>query len=96
MDDFLKEIERENIGRIECDVSLDKYTTYRVGGRACAIFYPKNVECLISFIRKARSNQITYKVLGFGSNLLFSDKKYQGVLIKLDEFNHIEFFKIFI
>ena len=92
MEEFLEEIEGENIGRIERDVSLAKYTTYRAGGVASAIFYPKNVDALISFISKAKSNQITYKVLGFGSNLLFSDKKYQGVLIKLDEFDHIEFF----
>ena len=62
MDEFLNEIEKENIGRIEYDVSLAKYTTYRVGGKACAIFYPKNVESLISFIRKAKRSQITYKV----------------------------------
>ncbi len=29
-------------------------------------------------------------VLGFGSNVLFSDKEYKGVIIKLDELNEIE------
>ena len=30
-------------------------------------------------------------VLGFGSNVLFSDDVYNGVIIKLDDFNDIEF-----
>lgn len=92
MNDFLKELEKDNLGKFEYDVSMDKHTTYRVGGVASAIFYPKNVDGLIRFIRKAKQNNIKYKILGFGSNLLFSEKRYEGVLIKLDEFNDIEFF----
>ena len=32
-------------------------------------------------------------ILGFGSNVLFSDKTYEGVIIKLNEFNNISFGK---
>ena len=32
-----------------------------------------------------------YKILGNGSNLIFSDKGYNGILIKLDNFNKLEF-----
>ena len=92
MNDILKELEKDNLGKVEYDVSMDKHTTYRVGGVASAIFYPKNVDGLIRFIRKAKQNNIKYKILGYGSNLLFSGKRYEGVLIKLDEFNDIEFF----
>ena len=35
-------------------------------------------------------NDIDYKILGNGSNLIFSDKPYKGVLIKLNELNHCE------
>ena len=92
MNDILKELEKDNLGKVEYDVSMDKHTTYRVGGVASAIFYPKNVDGLIRFIRKAKQKNIKYKILGYGSNLLFSGKRYEGVLIKLDEFNDIEFF----
>lgn len=91
MNKILKELEEINIGKIEKEVSLDKYTTYRVGGIASAIIYPKNVDSLIMLIKKLEANHIQYKILGFGSNLLFSSKRYDGVLIKLDEFNDLEF-----
>ena len=58
MNDILKELEKDNLGKVEYDVSMDKHTTYRVGGVASAIFYPKNVDGLIRFIRKAKQNNI--------------------------------------
>lgn len=92
MDDVVKQIEEAAIGRVEKNVSLSKYTTYRVGGVASVIVYPKNIDSLIQLIKILKANQVLYKILGNGSNLLFSDKKYEGVLIKLSEFDDIEFF----
>lgn len=92
MKEIIEELEKMNIGKIECDVSLDKFTTYRVGGIAAAIVYPKNVDNLKKLLEKIKSNNIPYKILGFGSNLLFSNKRYDGILIKLDEFDDVEFF----
>ena len=92
MNDVIKELEKANIGRVEKDVFLSKYTTYKTGGLARAIVYPKEVESLIKTIKILRRNNVKYKLLGNGSNLLFSDKKYEGVLIKLNEFDNVEFF----
>ena len=36
-----------------------------------------------------KENEIKYKILGNGSNLIFT-KYYDGILIKLDEFNTLE------
>lgn len=90
MIEFLKEVNKLNIGKVEKDVSLSKYTTYRVGGVAKAIIYPKNTEKLIELINLIKKYNYKYKMLGNGSNLLFSDNEYDGVLIKLSEFNNIE------
>ena len=92
MKEFLDELEDMNIGKIERNVPLYKYTTYRVGGIASAIVYPKNVDSLMKLIRFVRSKDIPFKILGFGSNLLFSSKQYNGILIRLDEFRNLEFF----
>lgn len=92
MNEFLMELDKMNIGKIERNASLDKYTTYRVGGVATAIVHPKNVDCLMKLVRKMDAMEIPFKVLGFGSNLLFSSKRYEGILIQLDEFDDIEFF----
>ena len=91
MNEVIQEIKNSNIGKIEENVSLKKYTTYRVGGIARIIVYPKDIDSLVRLIRILRNNSIDYKILGNGSNLLFSDKPYDKVLIKLSEFDWIEF-----
>ena len=91
MNDVIEKIKELNIGKIEENVSLKKYTTYRVGGLATAVVYPKNTASLVKLLRFLKSENIPYKILGNGSNLLFSDKTYEGILIKLSEFDKIEF-----
>lgn len=91
MNDIIQKIKEENICKIDEDVSLSKLTTYRVGGKASCIAYPKDINALVNLLKLLKSNGVKYKLLGNGSNLLFSDNDYQGVLIKLSEFNNIEF-----
>ncbi|MBQ6404445.1 MAG: UDP-N-acetylmuramate dehydrogenase [Bacilli bacterium] len=92
MDQYIDTIKELNIGKVEEYASLKKYTTYRVGGTARAIVFPQNIDGLVTLVRFLRENDILYKLLGKGSNLLFSEKNYNGILIKLDEFNDITFF----
>lgn len=91
MNDIIQKIKEENICKIDEGVSLSKLTTYRVGGKATCIAYPKDINELVNLLKLLKSNGVKYKLLGNGSNLLFSDNDYQGVLIKLSEFNNIEF-----
>lgn len=91
MQDFLKEVEKEDIGKVTKDVFISKYTTYKVGGLAKVIIYPKNIDKLVILCRLIKKYQLKYMILGNGSNVLFSDKTYDGVIIKLDNFNKIEF-----
>lgn len=91
MNDVIHKIEKLNIGRIDKNVSLSKYTTYKVGGIASLMVFPKNVEALIKLLRVIKQEKVQYKIIGNGSNLLFSDKNYEGIIIKLNEFDHIEF-----
>ena len=90
MEDIIKQIKQLNIGKVEDNVSLNKYNTYKTGGICSCLVYPKDVGKLISLLKLLRQNKIKYKILGNGSNLLFSDDKYEGVLIKLSEFNNLE------
>ena len=92
MEKIIQKIKELNIGKIEENISLKKYTTYRTGGVASCMVYPKNTQRLVKLIRFLKNENVSYKILGNGSNVLFSDKPYQGVIIKLDEFNKIEFF----
>ena len=84
-------IEKAEIGKVEKSPLLSKYTTYKVGGKALAIVYPKNVVNLIRLLKLLREEKVKYKILGNGSNVLFSDSSFEGIIIKLSSFDEVEF-----
>lgn len=88
---LIEQIEKLNIGDIIENADLRKYTTYKAGGKALAIVIPDDLNGLITLIKFLREKKVKYKILGNGSNLIFSDKGYNGILIKLDNFNKLEF-----
>ena len=89
MTNIARELKELNIGKVEEDVSMSKHTTYRVGGKVIAMVYPKNVKCLIILLDYLRNNNILYKIVGNGSNLLFSDDDYDGVIVRLNQFDKL-------
>lgn len=91
MKDVIQFIKYNNIGKHEENVSLKKLSTYRVGGTCSLVVYPKEVKKLVELLNYLKTNNILFKVIGNGSNLLFSDKKYNGVLIKLADFDDCKF-----
>lgn len=93
MNEFIKEVKKLNIGRLEKDISIKKLTTYKVGGVASVLIYPKNERKLVLLLKLIKQYNLPYKIIGNGSNLIFSDKAYEGVLIKLTELNQIEIFE---
>ncbi len=90
MKEAIKEIKRMDVGKVVENVPLKDHTTYKVGGIASCFVYPENSKQLIKLLKYAKSKDIKYKVLGNGSNTLFSDEKYEGIIIKLDKFDYIE------
>lgn len=91
MDNLKEFVKKRGIGKILENVPLKEYTTYKVGGIAKFMVYPIDSRKLIVLIRYLKENNIKFMVLGLGSNVLFSDLEYNGVIIKLDEFDKIEF-----
>ena len=93
MKELVKYIEKNNIGKYIEKAHLSNYTTYKVGGICSYIVYPKDVKKLIALLKYLNTNKIKHMVLGNGSNTLFSSKLYEGVIIKLDEFNDLDIIK---
>ena len=91
MNDVIELIKKDDICKIYENVSISKYTTYRVGGICRVMAYPTDVSELIKLLKLLKSRNIKYKILGNGSNLLFSDKEYGGFLIKLNSFDTLTF-----
>ena len=91
MEKIINEIMNEKIGNVIVEPSLSRYTTYKVGGKAKLLVYPKSIEKLVSLMEIIERENIKYFILGNGSNVLFSDSFYDGIIIKLDCFDELEF-----
>lgn len=87
---IIKEIDKRKIGKIDKKAPLKRYTTYKAGGTADVVVTPKSVDKLIELLKLLKEKNIGFKILGNGSNLIFSDKPYKNILIKLSELNECE------
>ncbi len=67
---------------LELNKSLKDRTTIRVGGRAR--YYKKvlSVKELVDTVIKARDLKLDHMIIGGGSNIIFSDKGYPGLVIE--------------
>ncbi len=92
MKEWITDLKQLNIGKLELNTSIKKYTTYKIGGNAACVVYPKSIEKLVQLMKFIKFRNIKYKIIGNGSNLIFSDKDFEGILIKLTEFDNIEIF----
>lgn len=90
MKDIINFIKKNGVGTLRENVKLSNNTTYKVGGIAKLFVYPKNTDKLIILLKKLNQENINYKVLGYGSNVIFSDNTYDGVIIKLDNFDEVK------
>ncbi len=93
MQEIVEYINNNNIGKYLENESMAKHTTYRVGGNAKLFVYPKDKEKLILLLKELRNKNIKYKILGNGSNTLFSDEEYDGVIINLESLDSIRYFR---
>jgi len=69
------------------DVSLRSFTTFKIGGRARYFVEPESREDLVAVLAFAREEECPFYLLGRGSNLLFSDDGYDGLVISMRKFD---------
>lgn len=86
---IIEEIKNLDCKEVLLNESLKKYNTYKVGNKVKCVVIPNDVNNLILLLKLLRNNNIQYKIIGFGSNLIFVDNDYDGILIKLDNFNEL-------
>jgi len=87
---IIEDIKGLKVGKVIENVLLKNYTTYKVGGKAICIVKPNDEEGLIKLLKYLKENKIKHKILGNGSNVIFNDSGYNGVIIKLDCFNNLK------
>ena len=86
---IIKDIKNLHMGKVIENPIMKDYTTYKVGGKAICITIPDDEKCLIKLLKYLREYDIKYKILGNGSNVIFNDSGFDGVIIKLDNFSSL-------
>ena len=86
---LISDLKKLDIGKVISKPLLKDYTTYKLSGDALCLVSPDCEESLIELLKYLKSKKIKYMILGNGSNVIFN-KKYDGVIIKLDSFNSLK------
>lgn len=85
---MIKDLEKWGI--VKLDQRFDKLTTLKVGGSIEVYFEPYNIYALTEALKIIEDNDVNFKIIGMGSNILCSDNHFDGVVIKLNNLNHFE------
>ena len=85
----LEELSLEFKDNLNLDYDLKKKNWFNIGGKTKIYYKAKNLKELIKFLKKIDNKEKIF-ILGGGSNTLITDRKYDGVVIKLsNDFNNI-------
>ena len=71
------------------NVNLSNYSWFNLGGTADYFFKAKDKNQLLEFLELSKKKNLNTSILGAGSNTLFRDNGFRGVMIKLgQDFSH--------
>ncbi|KLU60460.1 UDP-N-acetylenolpyruvoylglucosamine reductase [Peptococcaceae bacterium CEB3] len=75
---------------MEYNYPLKNLTTWKIGGPAECVCWPRSSEELISLVRQALSQGRDFRIIGRGSNLLAPDSGLAGITVVTTELKQIE------
>ena len=71
-------------GKVYFNYSLKKLNWFNIGGNTKVYFKPDTLQDLIEFLKLCNNEEIFF-VIGAGSNVLFKDDIFEGIVIKLSK-----------
>ncbi len=74
---------------IEKNKDITPYSTFKIKSASKYFTEPTSEKEIKQAVRWAKNNNVPYKILGGGSNVVFPDKKFNGLIIKISN-NNIE------
>ena len=85
---YLESLQKECI-TAQQNVSLKKLCSFQIGGNARVVVYPDSTESLCRAVSLAVYHGLRFFIVGKGSNLLFADEGFDGVIICTGKVNGI-------
>ena len=88
-------LESYNLDHAECvtikyNESLSRHTTFRIGGQADLYLVPRDVNAFCDVMRIVADSGVRFYILGNGSNLLFDDSGFSGVVISTSALSGVD------
>ncbi len=77
------ELKKSVAGKVVLGASASTLTTYHLGGPVAVLAEPRDREDLAGLMGRLRGTGSRYVILGGGSNVLFADEGFDGVVIRL-------------
>ena len=74
---------KEILSEAKENVSLSECSSLEIGGPARYFFVAKNKEDLLKAAESAKKTNTPYLIIGEGTNILFPDEGFQGLVIKI-------------
>ena len=69
--------------KVKPNEPLGRHTSFKIGGPA-ALFYEAETEAeLVRVVELSRELGVPFFILGGGSNVLFNDEGFRGIVIKI-------------
>lgn len=72
-------------GAVLINEPMKNHTTFRIGGPCGVMLLPESREEIRDAVKSLRDSGVKYYIIGNGSNLLVSDKGFDGAVIKLSK-----------
>ena len=75
--------------KIKTDEDMSKHTSFKTGGKTRFLVKASSIEEIKNVIKITKENNISLFILGNGSNILFKDSIFEGIVLKI-ELNNIK------
>lgn len=68
---------------------MKDYTSFKIGGKADIFTIPQTISALKNLVKTLKDYQLSFFILGRGSNIIVGDKGYRGVIIYTGELKKV-------
>lgn len=79
--EILKKLNENLENKVQQNIILKDYTTYRVGGPAEYLIEAENMDLLVNSFKISQELKINFLILGGGSNVVIADQGIRGLVI---------------
>ena len=87
MQSLIKFLNKYNIKFLK-NVKLKYFTSFHIGGKTKLLIRLKNLDLLPEIVKILKKQNLNWRILGGGTNVLVSDDGFSGVIIKIEDTRH--------